>query len=78
MKKIFTIIFAALFTLPALAATQSEYEKCLSDINAQYNILYNFDEDQDYQRIFNELKQKADEEYKQELDKPTKVHYTGS
>ena len=78
MKKIFTIIFAALFTLPALAATQSEYEKCVSDINAQYNILYNFDEDQDYQRIFNELKQKADEEYKQELDKPTKVHYTGS
>ena len=78
MKKIFTIIFAALFTLPALAATQSEYEKCVSDINAQYNILYNFDEDQDYQRIFNELKQKADEEYKQELDKPTKVHYIGS
>lgn len=70
MKKIFTVIFAALFTLPVLAATQSEYEKCVSDIKAQYSSLYNFYEDQDYQRIFEDLKQKADNEYEEELDKP--------
>ena len=63
-------IFAVLFTLPALAATSSEYENCVSDIRFQYNLLYDFDEDQDYQKIYNELKQKQDEECEQKLDTP--------
>jgi len=47
MKKLLSIIFATIMCIPGYT-----YADCAQDVKAEYNLLYNFDADTDYQHVY--------------------------
>ncbi|MCM1295696.1 MAG: carboxypeptidase-like regulatory domain-containing protein [Muribaculaceae bacterium] len=52
MKKLLSLIFAMLICIPAHADT---YNECANKVKQKYNLLYDFENDSDYKKIYKDL-----------------------